>query len=132
MTKSKLQREHRTPRVPEQHWCRQLKMLPQPVEILQIRRQRDLFRANILSRLSASALVIVNEPVRISEMIKFRPQIRVVEIRSTVKHDDRASAPDVTDVKRRIAGRHPHFTYPQPGSPFRVNTRYGPTARALL
>ncbi len=91
MAQRVLEGEDRPPRVPEHRRLFQVKAIPHPIDVLDVRRERDLLGSNAIRRLPAPALVVVDEVVRVGQPIEVGQQIADVEVRSAVEHDRRAS-----------------------------------------
>jgi hypothetical protein len=80
-----------------------MKAIPHPIDVLDIRRERDVLGSNAIRRPPAPALVVVDEVVRIGQPIEVGQQVSDVEIRAPVEYDDGRAVSDVSDVERRIA-----------------------------
>src|SRR5262252_4939391 len=75
----------------------------QRLEIVDFRGDRDILRPDVFSRFSAASLVVIDKVVRIRQAIHLGEEIALVEVRTAMKNDDRASLTDVAGVERHIA-----------------------------
>ena len=75
-----------------------LELAPHLVEIIQVRCKRDVLRSNVLCGQPTTALVVVDQAITSGKVVELRQQIGVIEIGSTVQHDQRAPAADVASI----------------------------------
>jgi hypothetical protein len=76
-------------------------VLANSVEILDLRADRHVLRSDARGRLSASALVVVDETKALSQAIHFGKQVAVIEVGPAVENHDRCSGSDFTEVETR-------------------------------
>src|SRR5438045_4567256 len=103
MPKRGLQPEHGTPGMPQECGRFEFVVLSDPVEIVDVGRHRHVVRLHMFGGSAASALVVVNEAIPISQSIELGKKVGLIEIRTAVEHDDRLTMPDFSSVKRGVS-----------------------------
>jgi hypothetical protein len=83
----------------------QLKVLPQALQIVDLRSDADVVGPDVAAGPSASQPVIVDEAERIGEAVHFGEQVSEVDIRSAVEDDDRLALANVAEVQPGVADR---------------------------
>ena len=73
-------------------------MLPDTIEIIQVRTERNILRPDVFRRLSAPPLIVVNKAEGIFQFVKVGKKVTVVEIGPTMEDDDGLSFPDHTHI----------------------------------
>ena len=99
MPKRVLQREHGTPGMPQECGRFDFVVLSDPVEIVDVRRHRHVVRLHMFGGSAASALVVVNEAIPVSQSIELGKKVGLIEIRTAVELDDRLTVPDLSGVE---------------------------------
>src|SRR6188474_2641979 len=75
-------------------------MLPHAIEIVQVRQQRDVIWIDVLRRLTASSLIVVNETKLITQSVEVGKEVAMIEVGTSVENDDRLSFPDDANIER--------------------------------
>ena len=104
MAQRVLQRQHRAPRMAEQHRCVEIELAADAVDVVQVGGEAHALRVHAGRRASPAALVVVNQPVRVGERVEIGREVRLVEIGPAVQHDNGLAVADRADVKRRVVG----------------------------
>ena len=84
-------------------------MLPQSVKIIDLGFDGDVVCGNIGRRLASSPLVVIDQPERTRQVVEFRQEIVVIEIRPAVQHDNWSTASDLADIEPSTFDGHVTF-----------------------
>jgi hypothetical protein len=77
----------------------QLKTTPDLIEVIDLGLDGDVRGTDATRRPPASALVVVDQPTGVGDLVQLRNQIAVIEVRTTVKHDERMTRTDLAHVQ---------------------------------
>jgi hypothetical protein len=81
--------------VPEHGHGLQPEVAPDAVDVVDLGPKVDVLGPNAARRAAATTLVVVDEAERLRQPVELGKQIRVVEVRPAVEHEDRIAGADV-------------------------------------